>query len=117
MTITWQQRKELSSRSGDMCEAMELVGSVYTRCWKQPIEIHHLLTRARGGGILDYVGETYHLIALCRNHHLGADGAEAYLGNLLITGYVVWDKQREVPIYTGPDIYLRENYGVKSVRH
>lgn len=115
MSVNQWQRKEINSRSGGMCEAMVLTGAVWTRCWDKPIEIHHLLTRARGGHILDYINEYYHLIALCRAHHLDADGEHAYLGNLLISGYVQWDKQKKWPVYTGPDIYLSEKYGRKDV--
>ena len=45
------------------CEAMiQLYNGTWTRCWRKPTESHHMLTRARGGRILDEVGETYHLI-------------------------------------------------------
>ena len=108
---TAAQRKEVNYRSGGMCEGMVLAGSVWTRCWKKPVEVHHLLTRARGGEILDYHGETYHLIALCKEHHMDADGGDAYYGQLLIDGYVVWDQRRGRPIYQGSDPYLREHYG------
>ena len=93
---------------------MVLNGLVWNRCWHSPTEIHHLLTRARGGHILDYVGETYHLISLCGPHHRASDGGDAYMGRLLISGYVAWDKRKQCPVYTGPDEYLQERYGVKK---
>ena len=77
-----------------------------------PVEIHHLLTRARGGNILDYVHETYHLIALCNKHHAMSDGADAYMSGLLIDGYVNWDKFRKRPVYNGSDEFLKEKYSV-----
>ena len=83
--------------------------TVWARCWDRPVEIHHALTRARGGHILDYFGETYHLIALCRRHHAGADGGDAYEGKLLIDGYVTQESGRVV--YYGTDDYLRTKYG------
>jgi len=76
-----------------------------------PIEVHHLLTRARGGTLLDRVGEDYHLIALCRDCHARCDGEDAYMNRLLIEGYVSWDKAHHMPVYLGPDEYLTEKYG------
>jgi hypothetical protein len=90
------------------CQAMVLVAGVWTRCWDMPTEDHHMLTRARGGRILDDVGETYHHIFLCRRHHANADGAEAYEGGLLIDGYVTRENGRVV--YYGTDEYLKEKY-------
>jgi len=116
MSINQYQRKEINLRSGEMCEAMVLVGAIYTRCWKSPVEVHHLLTRARGGHILDHVNEDYHLIHLCRQHHLDSDGGDAYLGNLLIDGYVTWDKRRGCAVYKGTDLYLLAKYGEVNVR-
>jgi len=109
MTLTSSQRYQVNSRSGKMCEAMVLVNGVWTRCWKSPVEIHHLLTRARGGNVLDEVGEIYHLIAICLQHHREADSGEGYVGGLMIDGYVVWKDQR--PFYKGTDLYLKETYG------
>ncbi len=107
--LTNKMRKKIHERSDSMCEAMvPTTGSVYTRCWAKPIEIHHLLTRARGGNILDRVGETYHLIALCPKHHRMSDGGDAYQGGLLIDGYVTSEGRR--PIYHGSDPQLRQKY-------
>lgn len=110
--VSQQQRRTLSERSGGMCEAMVSVNGrvVMTRCWGRPVEVHHLLTRARGGNILDQVHETHHLIHLCREHHSMADGGEAYEGGLLIDGYVVTGRNGR-PVYYGTDITLRERYG------
>ena len=93
------------------CEALLNVRpDVWTRCGTGPIEIHHRLTRARGGLILDEAGELYHLIALCRTHHDYAHkSAAATQVGLLLDGYVVSDDGR--PWYVGPDPYLRETWG------
>ena len=110
LMITKKQRREIYDRSDRMCEAMVLGSNyIWTRCWASPIEIHHLLTRARGGNVLDRVDETYHLIALCRAHHLGADGQAAYDEGLLIEGRVMMNAKGN-PVYQGPDIYLKEKY-------
>lgn len=91
------------------CEAMVRVYTgAWTRCWRKPTERHHLLTRARGGRILDEVGETYHLIDLCHIHHRLADGGDAYAGDLLIDGYVSRSNGRVV--YQGSDEYLSDKY-------
>ena len=83
---------------------------VWARCGRTPVEIHHRLTRARGGLILDEVGETYHLIALCRKCHSLAHTQEySTNGGLMIDGYVNTIKGR--PNYSGPDEYLRRKYG------
>jgi hypothetical protein len=84
---------------------------IWVRCGRGPVEIHHLLTRARGGDLLDKVCEDYHLIALCRDCHRRSDGLDAYMNGLLIEGYVTWDKAMHCPIYKGPDTYLTERYG------
>ena len=104
------QRKALAERSAMMCEAMVKRGRTWSRCWLTPVEAHHMLTTARGGRLLDRKDETYHLIHLCRGHHVMSDGADAYEGGLLIEGYVSWDKIRERPVYEGPDKYLKEKY-------
>ena len=104
---------EVNGRSEQMCEAMISVRpGIYSRCWNSPTEIHHMLTRGRGGGILDDVGETYHLIALCRECHAGADGGSAYAGGLLIDGYVTTRDGK--PYYQGSDPYLSQKYGDKE---
>jgi hypothetical protein len=91
----------------DGCEAMvELYNHEWARCWRQPTESHHMLTRARGGRILDEVGETYHKIACCRVCHDGTHGG----GGLEIDGYVTTDNQGR-PVYHGTDEYLTNKYG------
>lgn len=108
--ITNKMRRELYHRSDSMCEAMvRTPNGIYTRCWKRPVEIHHLLTRARGGNILDQAGETYHLICLCPEHHAMSDGGDAYAGGLLIDGYVTTNKHGR-PVYQGSDKELSERY-------
>ena len=110
MTVTAKQRSHVVERSDGQCEAMIKVGRTWSRCWASPIEIHHMLTRGRGGGVLDEVEESYHLIALCAKCHWGADGAPAYAGKLLIDGYVVWNHSRTRPVYVGTDSYLSSKY-------
>lgn len=99
------------------CEAMVLIktGSrpdgTYWCCGKEDAELHHKLTRARGGLLLDAVHETYHQIYLCREHHDRAhDEGSAFDAGLLIRGSVVSGIDGR-PIYTGPDEYLTEHYG------
>lgn len=101
-------RKKVVERADHRCEAMVKVGEVWARCWDRPVEDHHMLTRARGGNLLDQEGEIYHHIALCRRHHSAADGAEAYGGGLLIDGYATVENNRVV--YYGSDDYLRRKY-------
>lgn len=111
--ITDKMRKELYVRSDYSCEAMvQVKPGIWARCWQKPVEIHHLLTRARGGHILDRVGEIHHLICLCYQHHSMSDGQEAYDGDLLIDGYVKTGKNGR-PVYQGTDIELTRKYGVK----
>jgi hypothetical protein len=115
-SLTQQQRMEVYYRSHGRCEALIRVMAsrteVWTRCYDMPVEVHHALTRGRGGDVLDRVGEVYHLIALCGNHHRLAHKEPdiAYRGGALIQGAVTWDHIRQVPVYTGPDEYLREKY-------
>lgn len=111
MAINRAQRDKVMARSDGFCEAMIKIDRVWTRCWTTPVEIHHLLTRARGGNALDMVDEDYHLIALCHVCHGLSDGEMAYSGNLLIEGYATWNAALQRPVYVGPDKYLTEKYG------
>jgi len=98
-------------RSDGHCEALVYVeagGGVWTRCGQGPVEVHHALTRARGGTILDSIGETHHLIALCRTCHTMADGGDAYMGGVLMDGYV--SREGDWIVYWGTDPYLTEKY-------
>ena len=91
------------------CEAMvQVYTGAWTRCWRQPTEKHHALTRARGGRVLDDIGETYHHIHLCHYHHRMADGGDAYSAALLIDGYAITEGDRVV--YYGTDEYLSNKY-------
>jgi hypothetical protein len=101
------------------CEAMvEIVGRTktnYIPCGVEGADLHHKITRARGGKILDAAGEKYHLLYLCREHHnIAHDTDTAYERGLLIHGYVITGVDGR-PLYTGPDAYLTEHYG-KDVR-
>lgn len=103
-------RDQAIARSHGHCEAMiEVKPDVWARCGVGIYEVHHALTRARGGAVLDAVGESYHLIVLCHKHHRMADGDPAKLGGLLIDGYVITENDR--PVYYGTDSYLKRTYG------
>lgn len=67
------------------------------------------MTRARGGVLLDEVGETYHLMDLCHLHHKIAHDAPANENGLLIDGYVTTIDG--TVRYQGSDAYLLERYG------
>lgn len=108
-------RLKVKRRSGGRCEAFvtySLYGSNQThRCTNAATEVHHLLTKARGGANLDKVGEDYHLIDLCSACHAASDGGDAYVGKMLIEGDVQWDKIQNRPVYRGPNEYLKREYG------
>ena len=96
-------------RSGGMCEAMVcLPTGVWTRCGVHPIEDHHMLTRARGGDVLDELGEIYHHMALCMRHHKHAHEMSEDTG-MIMEGSVYRDGGAIV--YVGPDQYLSRKYG------
>lgn len=101
-------------RSQNCCEAMIQVGPsrVWTRCGRGPVDDHHMLTRARGGALLDEVGEIYHHLALCRPHHSEVD-EYGFDSGLLIDGTVYRDADRL--IYRGTDAYLSEKYPALGV--
>ena len=90
---------------------------MFVPCGKTGAELHHKLTRARGGLILDAVGESYHQIYLCREHHgVAHDQGGAFAKGLLIDGYVTTEHGR--PRYVGSDEYLLSKYGGKDgVQH
>lgn len=92
------------------CEALVLTRTgKYTPCGTEPADLHHKITRARGGEILDREGETYHQMRLCREHHDYAhDNDSAYEGGLLLRGYVFTGRMGAV--YIGPDDYLSGKY-------
>jgi len=92
------------------CEALVLTtGGRYVPCGVAPADLHHKITRARGGEILDKAGETYHQMRLCREHHNHAhDSEQAYDGGLLLRGYVFTG--RSGVVYIGPDDYLTGKY-------
>lgn len=98
------------------CEAMVLIKTLrrpegmYHACGKEPADLHHKITRARGGLILDQAGETYHQMYLCREHHNVAHDKPAVDSGLLIRGQVFTDITGK-PVYVGPDEYLSAHYG------
>lgn len=84
---------------------------MFVACGVPNAELHHKLTRARGGLILDIAHETYHHIYLCREHHnMAHDQGNAFARGLLIAGSVITGPDAR-PLYTGPDEYLTEHYG------
>lgn len=84
---------------------------MFVQCGKEDAQLHHKITRARGGLILDDAGETYHHLRLCAEHHAMAhDTGTAFNNGLLIHGYVTTGLDGR-PLYTGPDEYLSEKYG------
>lgn len=92
------------------------VRGVWARCFRSPIEVHHRLTRARGGNLLDQLGEIYHLIALCTTHHReDADGGLAYQTGLLLDGRMYY--AGGTYWYEGSDSYLKDNYGAGIKLH
>jgi hypothetical protein len=87
---------------------------MFVPCGAENAELHHKLTRGRGGHVLDKAGETYHHIRLCRDHHAMAhDQDNAFANGLLIAGYVITGPNGS-PLYTGPDEYLTEKYGADA---
>lgn len=96
------------SRSLGMCEAMIKLPRAWARCGRTDIQIHHRLTRARGGLLLDEVGEMYHLMALCWRHHNLAHDNEAFKNGLLLPGYALRFDTKV--LYQGEDPYLSEVY-------
>ena len=107
-----QLRRKIIKRSHGLCEMMIDYGTGLGahRCSNIASDVHHMLTKARGGASLDRVQETYHLLHLCRPCHQASDGAEAYQGGFLIEGSVIWDSIHAKPRYTGPDEYLSGAY-------
>ena len=105
-------RKRIHARSDGRCEAVVCVNNAEFRCHNPAQEIHHMLTKARGGAVLDNVHETYHLIHLCHNCHAMCDGADAYDGGMLIDGYMTTEQGR--PFYRGTDEYLQYKYGEEN---
>lgn len=103
-------RARIYQRSGGRCELFIDYGRIRGQCTRPGAEIHHMLTKARGGRILDEAGETLHLIHLCSQHHRWADGGKAYEAGLLIDGYVHSSPEGR-PVYFGSDRDLRRLYG------
>ena len=106
-------REKVLIRSSNACEAMVEIktasNEVWARCGLSPIELHHRLTRARGGHLLDDAGEIYHLLALCHGHHMAAhDDDKAFDSGLLLSGLVIGGING--PVYQGPDHYLSRKY-------
>jgi hypothetical protein len=83
---------------------------MFVPCGAEHAELHHKLTRARGGLLLDAVGESYHHLWLCREHHgVAHDQGSAFSRGLLIDGYVTTELGK--PHYVGSDEYLSATYG------
>ena len=67
-----------------------------------------MLTRSRGGSLLDQVGETAHHLALCSGHHRLVDDYGPESG-MMIDGSAYRDGTYLV--YVGPDAFLTQRYG------
>ncbi len=94
----------------DSCEAMEMKNNRFVMCGKPNTEVHHMLTRSRGGRLLDRAGETYHLARLCHDHHMRIHSSgDGYEGGFLIRGSVTTGSDGK-PVYVGPDEYLSKKY-------
>lgn len=106
---------EARRRAYGRCEALIWVssatrGKVRARCGCKG-QVHHALTRSRGGDLLDRVGETRHLVCLCHQHHEWVHkntGRAAQVG-LYILGQAFLDGIYLV--YDGDNEYLSEKYG------
>lgn len=85
-----------------------------SRCGRDATEIHHMLTRARGGEQLDEF-TTYHLIHLCSECHRVAVGSQGYESGMLIDGYVTFDRLTGRLVYTGTDEFLSKYFPVNGV--
>lgn len=108
-------RDAVFRRSNGRCEAEVWSDQLqtWTRCRRRATDVHHMITKGRGGRNLDHVGETYHLIHLCVDDHRSAHDDRAN-ASLIINGYVEWDRLRNQPIYKGDDRYLFRNYGTAT---
>lgn len=112
--MTGKSYSQVHKRSAGRCEAIEeFVGGKVGRCFGKATEVHHMLTRSRGGKILDNYGETEHLIHLCGRHHRQAHGPDGR--ELMIDGYVTTGPDGK-PQYTGTHQGLRDKYGVPDER-
>lgn len=119
-TTSETQRRAVWKRATNRCEAQVLVKGpeIWCRCFQEGIEVHHMLTRARGGDLLDLAGEVYHLVGLCPRHHRDAHaGASGYAAELMIEGYVLLDSSSGEIYYDGPDSYLLATYGRRVDDH
>jgi hypothetical protein len=101
--------KLVRKRALNACEAMVDLPRARTRCGKSPVEDHHMLTRSRGGLILDALGEIYHHLALCPWHHREAHAPGGYKKGLMMEGSVIIEGGSVR--YIGSDEYLTEHYG------
>lgn len=116
-----KQRLAVVARCGNRCEAevqlpfLSYEGEqIWARCFRLGVEVHHMLTRARGGDLLDLAGEDYHLAGVCPQHHRSAHGAGGRIAEMIIDGYVILDSATGQIVYVGPDEYLLETYGQKE---
>ena len=98
----------ITTRSGWRCEA-EVWHGTWLRCPMLATDVHHLLPKSRGGRILDEVGETSHLIHLCRECHAQAHSRKDAEG-MMIDGSVTWNKITSKPEYRGTDPTLTQRY-------
>lgn len=98
------------------CQAEWLGEGGPVGCVAVATDLHHMLSRSRGGTLLDMVRETYHLVALCHTCHMrvhqSGDPARRASDHVMLTidGSVLTDRMTGRPSYTGTDSTLRERY-------
>jgi hypothetical protein len=102
--------RKVRMRAERRCEAMIRRGRVWERCTAEGTDVHHMLSRSRGGLLLDEARETYHLVCVCREHHRYAHAHPQSPGGLTLPGYVRSGPDGR-PVYVGPDEFLKGRYG------
>lgn len=115
-------------RSRGRCEALWADNGTWARCTRAAVDPQHRITRARGGLLLDTVGDTANVVALCRDCHRDADNGppgiacrgrasiDGQLVPLLASGRVTTDKLTGAPVYTGPDEFYAARYPAPARR-
>lgn len=98
-------RSAILDRARLQCEARATPS-----CRRTASSVHHRLTKARGGRLLDAVGETYHLMAICEPCHRHAhDSGQGHASGLLLRGSITSAMDGR-PVYRGDDPYLSLHY-------
>jgi 5-methylcytosine-specific restriction endonuclease McrA len=113
--VNAQVRKQVKERSGGFCEGYWLppLSSTWTRCTSRSVQVHHKITRARGGELLD-TWTIYHLADLCVRCHITAHRPVGLKLRLMLPGSVLTNKVTGKPVYTGSDPYLSSHFGAEE---